>query len=349
MELFSTGTKKRETYTIEVKFSLLWEAALGIAAITNQRLRDTLEYSEAQWVAINDSLSEEMVAHLEYVQKKNTWKALLQLLHEKDFDCLDAFLTYVEDLEEETLRWVAIPYLGEAYESDRKLASSGEGKAVERLQAVTEENSFLPSYIGYICEVNTQHLKQHLKEVMAGWYESVILPNQTFYEEMLKRDALSKGKMTKKLAPEAFVEWATHGVNYLPEPSVHKVIMIPQFIYRPWNVEADLAGAKVFYYPVANESIHPEDPYVPDHMLVQKYKALGDENRLRMLKMLVEKSRTLQEVTEEIGMGKTTVHHHLKVLKSARLVSYHASRYHVNPHSWKNLKEELDSYLGDGI
>ena len=30
--------------------------------------------------------------------------------------------------------------------------------------------------------------------------------------------------MNKKMKPEEFVEWATGGVNYMPEPSVHHVL-----------------------------------------------------------------------------------------------------------------------------
>ena len=33
--------------------------------------------------------------------------------------------------------------------------------------------------------------------------------------------------MNKKMKPEEFVEWATGGVHYMPEPSVHHVLLIP--------------------------------------------------------------------------------------------------------------------------
>ena len=47
-----------------------------------------------------------------------------------------------------------------------------------------------------------------------------------------------------------------------------------------------------------------------------KHKALGDEARLRIVKMLFEKERTLQEITERLQLGKSTVHHHLKLLRA---------------------------------
>ncbi|RDY72474.1 ArsR family transcriptional regulator [Halobacillus trueperi] len=347
MELFSMSLRKRETYQVEVKHSLLWEAALGIAAITNERLLETLDYTEKKWQTIKKSLSTEILDHLEMVQEKNTWKTILLLLHEKDMGSVEEFNDFVDHLDEEELRYIAIPYLGKKHQEDRRLASQGDQEAVARLQDVSKDNAFFPRYIAYISQVDAHHLKSHIQEVMTGWYEAVIQPDEAMFKGILERDAFSKKKRIEKLEAEDFVEWATHGIRYMPEPSVYKVIMIPQFIYRPWNVEADIEGAKIFYYPVANESIQPNDPYVPDQMLVQKFKALGDENRLRMLKILMGGGRTLKEMTEEIGMGKTTVYHHLKLLKSARLIVAYGPRYHVSPRAWEMLPKELELFLGE--
>lgn len=347
MEVFSMSSRKRETYQVEVKHSLLWEAALGIAAITNERLLETLDYTKKQWQTIKKSLSTEMLDHLEMVQEKNTWKTILLLLHEKDMGSVEEFNDFVDHLDEEELRYIAIPYLGKKHQEDRRLASQGDQEAVARLQDVSKDNAFFPRYIAYISQVDAHHLKSHIQEVMTSWYEAVIQTDEAMFKGILEQDAFSKKKRIEKLEAEDFVEWATHGIRYMPEPSVYKVIMIPQFIYRPWNVEADIEGAKIFYYPVANESIQPNDPYVPDQMLVQKFKALGDENRLRMLKILMGGGRTLKEMTEEIGMGKTTVYHHLKLLKSARLIVAYGPRYHVSPRAWEMLPKELELFLGE--
>lgn len=43
--------------------------------------------------------------------------------------------------------------------------------------------------------------------------------------------------------------------------------------------------------------------------------------------MLFEKERTLQEITERLQLGKSTVHHHLKLLRSAKLVDIHDGKY----------------------
>jgi hypothetical protein len=93
MELYSAGTKiSKDTYSVEIKCSLLWESALGIAAITNESLVDTLDISKKNRKLIEQALSTKMIEHLEYVKKHNTWKTLLQILHQKDFEHLTSFI-----------------------------------------------------------------------------------------------------------------------------------------------------------------------------------------------------------------------------------------------------------------
>ncbi|WP_085994197.1 ArsR/SmtB family transcription factor [Oceanobacillus senegalensis] len=346
MELFSTGIKRdREKYIVEIKSSLLWESALGIAAITNESLIDTLDLSEEDKISITQSLSMEMKEQLEFVQKHNTWKTILQILHQKDFADLISFNKYVMSLSFMELKSIAIPYLGKGQEELKSDLLKGSEEALKELQDMTKEHPFLPSYLEFISKVSFEELKSHLIEVMTGWFKAVIEPNKEKLKSILLRDKALKEKMLNSLEPDQFVEWATDGVKYPPEPSVHKVLLIPHFIYRPWNVEADLEGVKVFYYAVANESISGESKFVPNKLLVQRFKALGDETRLKILKLIKEKNVSLQELTTKLDLGKTTVHHHLKILKSARLVSQKSNEYSIDIKAIENLPMELEIYL----
>ncbi|PEE79181.1 ArsR/SmtB family transcription factor [Bacillus toyonensis] len=345
MEVFHVTSRKRETYHIQMKYSILFECALGIAAITHKRLIDTLEKSQSEWEEIRQSLTEEMREHLQFVEEHNTWKALLQLLYEGDFQNLSQFIANIDSLSEEDLKYICLPFVGEKYEENRRLAGNGDVTAIQKLKELTQDHQFFSTYISFICNSDIQELKDHFIAVMTGWYESVIKKEEEQLLSILERDYEAKNEMNKKMKPEEFVEWATGGVNYMPEPSVHYVLLIPQLTYRPWNIEADIEDTKVFHYPVANESIHPEDPYEPNYFLVQKHKALGDEARLRIVKMLFEKERTLQEITERLQLGKSTVHHHLKLLRSAKLVDIHDGKYVLRKKAVQSLAKELDVFL----
>ncbi|MGN8842676.1 ArsR/SmtB family transcription factor [Niallia sp. HCP3S3_B10] len=345
MEVFSTTGRKRETYQVEMKYSLLWECALGIAAITNNRLLNSLDRPTSYWKDVRTSLSVDLQAELDYVEKNNTWKALLQLLHQKDFASLEAFSEYINNLTERELIYQCIPFITEAYQPIRKKAANKNADAIEQLRDATKNNPFFPSYISFICTIDPQQLKQHLIIVMSGWYKAVIEPDLENLKSILQTDACAKEKMKKKMEPEEFVEWATGGIKYMPEPSVYKVLLIPQYIYRPWNIAADLEETKVYYYPVSNESLSPSDKYMPSNFLVLKHKALGDEVRMRIVKLLFEQSRTLQEMTEKLALGKSTIHHHLKILRSAQLVGIEEGKYVLKTRAIMSLAKELEQYF----
>ncbi|GKU83089.1 helix-turn-helix transcriptional regulator [Niallia sp. NCCP-28] len=345
MEVFSATCRKQETYQVEIKYSALWECALGIAAITNTPLLDTLEKPRSYWIEQKESLSVELCNHLDYVEKNNTWKALLQLLHQKDFLTIKEFTSYIQELSPTELKFICLPYIGKSQQALREQAANKVKTAIKQLMELTQDNSFFPNYIAFISHADAEQLKRHLICVMTGWYEEVVETELSNLTPILQTDAATKEKMKTKMNPEELVEWATAGITYSPEPSVYKVLLIPQFIYRPWNIAADIEGAKVYYYPVSNESVFSADKYMPNNFLVAKYKALGDEMRLRIVKLLFESSRTLQEITDQLDLGKSTVHHHLKMLRSAQLVEIRNARYVLKKEAINVLAKELDLYL----
>lgn len=57
-----------------------------------------------------------MREHLQFVEEHNTWKALLQLLYEGDFQNLSQFIANIDSLSEEDLKYICLPFVGEKYE-----------------------------------------------------------------------------------------------------------------------------------------------------------------------------------------------------------------------------------------
>ncbi|GAB3646067.1 ArsR/SmtB family transcription factor [Glycomyces tarimensis] len=55
--------------------------------------------------------------------------------------------------------------------------------------------------------------------------------------------------------------------------------------------------------------------------LAPQFKALADENRLAIVLLLSERSRTVRELTEATGLAQTLVSHHLAPLRDLGLVS----------------------------
>ncbi|MFP7170053.1 metalloregulator ArsR/SmtB family transcription factor [Terribacillus sp. 7520-G] len=345
MQIIQTGFKAKHDYTILFETSLLWEAALGIAAVTNKSLKGTLEHVDKMWDNPENGFSPALQHDLQIVHEHNTWKALLQLLHHSNVRTLTEWIGEISDMSEQTMRERCLPYIGSTFEKHRTMAAQGNASSLALLQEVTADNPFFPDYIDYMVTADISFLKNHLISTMTNWFASVIEPNKKRLEDMLKRDIAEKKQRLAAMDKLAFIRWVTNSTSYKPDESIHTILFIPHYHYRPWTILADLPGTKVFYYPIHAGSIDPENKYNPDTMLVRKYKALGDATRLNLLKRLMEGEHALQELAEQLPAAKSTLHHHLKMLKSAGLIGSNKQIYYANKDMIASLDHELQTYL----
>ena len=137
--------------------------------------------------------------------------------------------------------------------------------------------------------------------------------------EVLERDAAHKRQMAKTMDASLVVETATNGVTFTMLPEVTGIVLIPSIVTRPWVTITEAGTRRVFCYPVAEEHLIA-DPDAPPSHLVAMYRALGDERRLRLLRILAEGPITLADITARVDLAKSTVHHHLSILRQAGLV-----------------------------
>lgn len=342
----SIGKKSCE---IEIHASLLFESALGLAAVTYAGIRDTLERTTAEWDEIIARMNPESQQELAYCAEHNTWQALLRLLHGRACAEVGEFVEHLRAMPVEEFRYQVLPPLGGLYEEEwRRRAAAGEEKASNALIEAAAGNGFLAAYVPFFLKEDGERLKEHLVRLMQSWHEAAVTPRQKDWESILQREVKAKREMQGRLSAEAFLEWAL-GKPYVPEPGVGRILLVPHIAYRPWTIQADLSGTKVFYYPVSDESLHDEeDAYRPPASLVLHYRALGDENRLRLLKLLHERDRTLQELTEALDLAKSTIHHHLALLRSAGLVRLDGVTYTVRPALLHQAGKQLTAYLERG-
>lgn len=187
--------------------------------------------------------------------------------------------------------------------------------------------------------------KSILLDIMRGWYEEVFREQEAFLLPILARDVEAKRALKTTLSPEQLIEVCT-GWEYVPEPGVRRVVLIPSYVNRPYNSDSEHHDTRIFYYPVADESVAAETS-TPPVRLLRLAKALADERRLRILKKLSGGSYTLQELADDFGIAKTTMHHHLIMMRTAGLVRMRLSdkRYSLRPDVVDSLGDLLSAYL----
>jgi DNA-binding IclR family transcriptional regulator len=81
--------------------------------------------------------------------------------------------------------------------------------------------------------------------------------------------------------------------------------------------------------------------------LVRLTKALGDERRLQVLKMPAGGRYTLPQIAQQFGVAKTTMHHHLVLLRAAGLVRMRSDdrTYVLREEMLPSVSELLATYL----
>ena len=141
--------------------------------------------------------------------------------------------------------------------------------------------------------------KDLLLDIFHGWYDEVFREQEPYIMSILARDVEAKLALKLTHSTEQLIEIAT-GWEYVPEPGIRRVVLVPSYITRPWNSETERHDTVIFCYPVAEESISA-DNNAPPARLVKLAKALADERRLRILKKLATGSYTLQEMAEDFG------------------------------------------------
>ena len=187
--------------------------------------------------------------------------------------------------------------------------------------------------------------KNILLDISRGWYEEVFREQEAFILPILARDVEAKRALKATLTPEQLIESCT-GWEYVPEPGIKRVVLIPSYINRPYNSDSGHHDTRIFYYPAADESV-AAGTGAPPVRLLRLAKALADERRLRILKKLSAGSYTLQELADDFGIAKTTMHHHLITLRTAGLVRMRLSdkRYSLRQDVIDSLGDLLGAYL----
>lgn len=78
-------------------------------------------------------------------------------------------------------------------------------------------------------------------------------------------------------------------------------------------------------------------------------KALGDNNRLTILKMLRTGEKCACKILEELNISQSTLSHHMKILCDSKIVECRKdgkwSHYSLNKKECENFKEEIDNIL----
>jgi DNA-binding transcriptional ArsR family regulator len=185
-------------------------------------------------------------------------------------------------------------------------------------------------------------------DLVLRWHAEVFSGQWPDIAPVLERDAVEKRRLARTGTVAEVVEEATNGGEYVPEVGVRRLLLIPTYLGRPWVIRSRQRETLVMVYPVGDAAL-TDSPEEARRRRVQRLaKALSDDTRLRALRLLAASGRSLQELADELGIRKSTMHHHLAVLRSAGLlrIRFNEKRYSLRTGPLAEMSGLLGDYLG---
>jgi DNA-binding transcriptional ArsR family regulator len=167
--------------------------------------------------------------------------------------------------------------------------------------------------------VEPEGTKVAILDTLQRWNEVIFKRLEPELAPILERDVRAKRSLQRTVSTERIIDTTLNGIEYVPEPGIREVVFYPSYLWRPWVILSDHLDLKLIVYSVSDDSL-PTSGDEPPTRLIKLYKALGDERRLRTLKKLAAADYSLQELADFLGLAKSTMHHHLTILRSAGLV-----------------------------
>jgi DNA-binding transcriptional ArsR family regulator len=154
------------------------------------------------------------------------------------------------------------------------------------------------------------------------WQERVFAPEEERLLAIVQRDATAKQRVRDEHGVEGLLGAIGGTLRLVFGPNVQRVVLAPSVFSRPaiFTIEHDRAGLQVLLCPVADESLEAPEPLAPPRALLRLYKALGDETRLKILRLVADEELYATEIAERLGLSKATVSHHMVLLRAAGLV-----------------------------
>src|SRR5829696_1294032 len=309
---------------VEVDVAEAAEVLMSICALGNRVEHDTLDLGREWLEARLDTVPRDLLAGVDELLLGSMKVAAHLLGVVLETPKPRSFASFLVRLEETEAVEIKLHLFGGFSGSFSHLATPDVIERAARGDAEACE-AFLQSLVEYsekyeatrtLLELDAEEVKARLLDVLPRWYEHVFAPTAQEWREAAERDVESKRALAGGHSPEQLVELAARGYQYTPGPGIRTIALFPSWWMRPWIVLWEHRDTKIFCYPIA-----PAEEGTSPAEVARVYKALGDEGRLKLLRRLAAGPLRLSEAATELGIAKSTAHHHLAILRQAGFVA----------------------------
>jgi DNA-binding transcriptional ArsR family regulator len=324
---------------IEVDWGLAYEALIGLSMFIGGEEEHSYDVGPAWFKSVHHKASPELREAGRRLFGKHGFGlvGLGGVVRESAGRTVSALVDRLRKDRTEEPKWAILHCSSVA---QRNAIQAGDRQAIEkylkRMHGKSERDTAMR-----LIETDAHQIAADVAYLLERWDREIFSQLAPPLEAELKASAQSVSRLARQLPWDRLIIKATRGVEYRREPWIDSVVLVPSVLNRPWVDIADHGTTKFFFYPASAEST------VPDLQLVELYKALGDETRLRILRLLSNGESSLTEIAEKLGLAKSTVHGHMRILRIAGLtrsvVGDEGKGYVLNDRP--DLNSLLESYL----
>jgi DNA-binding transcriptional ArsR family regulator len=200
---------------------------------------------------------------------------------------------------------------------DRAIA--GDVEAIAELRATFGGDRSVRAMIDRLLASPAEKLKTEMIDVVDEWSRTVFPAFAADALAAIERDVKAKQREFGK-SGETLLAAATGGIAVQPSPWISEIVIAPSVALRPFIAPTEVGSTTLLLTSVGDEAFDV-DPAAPPRRLVKVAAALGDELRLRILHALSEESLSASEIADRLGVDRTSLHHHLGILRSAGLLT----------------------------
>ncbi|HEU5244020.1 MAG TPA: metalloregulator ArsR/SmtB family transcription factor [Gaiellaceae bacterium] len=339
--------------TVEIDASEAAELVLGIPTLLVGEERDTYELGADRIDEVRAAAPEDLLRRAAELLPEKSAALLLGLVYTTSKPrTVSAFLEHLAATEPVDLRLHLLGYYMRGHhvaepETIRRAAEGDDGAIGELLTVAAEyADPEKCASLEHAVRTDPTESKQALLDLLSGWYDHVLPGMAPSDPTLAERDAEAKRELVKSVPPEQVVERLAPGIQWVPGPEIDRVVLFPVYAPRPWVYMSEYKRVKIFCPPIAAD--RTDTPGGDPTELVRIYKALGDERRLKLLKRLQDGPISLTDAAQEVGLAKSTTHHHLAILRQAGfvLIQEGDDTYTLRPDMRPEPGALLQQYLG---
>lgn len=273
----------------------------------------------------------------------------------------DSVFTWISDVNPDRLRRWIIGYVGQqavthghaappSASTIEEAACGDERAIVEVLQGIDEEKA-VP--FKQLLAIDPLEYRDRLAAALSRFRHEVFTVHEEEFGAAIARAAAARRAMATRENAKAVIEEVTNGLDYEIPLGVTRVVLVPSVVLRPLSLIDSHRDMLLVFYALSDDFLNT-NPEAPPSWMVRFYKALSDEKRLRILRRLSEGDTSLDELTNMLDISKSTVHHHITILRAAGLIRIQirpndegreSKCYGLRPQAFADASAFLDSYM----